>query len=173
MNLTRSGNWSRGPIASPSRSAPRAVHQVANRGTGQAPFLDHADLVVIVGQLPALGVIGPVADRLVQDRSQAPASPDQPAQDGFESQGIKRASCHLEWPITSVRRLERRLISFRNRPFFFKLMRVSCNPFLSNCGQALQPERRTVTSQKPGKSYLNKRSVTRANCPIEFRRGPT
>ena len=89
MNLTRSGNWSRGPTA--CRAArPRATYQVAKRGAGQAPFLDHADLVVVVRQLPALGVIRLVADRFVQDRTQATAAPDQPAQDGFESQGVKR-----------------------------------------------------------------------------------
>ena len=93
MNLTRSGNWSRGPT--PRRAARRrGVDQVAERGAGQAPFLDDADLVVVVGKLPAFGVIRLVADRLVQDGSQPPASPDQPAQDGFESQGIERVIRH-------------------------------------------------------------------------------
>ena len=90
MNLTRSGNWSRGPSAGPSSSLASRADQVAKRGAGQGPFVNDADLVVVVGQLPALGVIRLVADRFVQDGPQAPTAPDQPAQDRFESQGIER-----------------------------------------------------------------------------------
>jgi hypothetical protein len=49
------------------------ANQLAQSRTAQTSFV--ADLIVVIGKLPAFGVVGLVTDRLAQDGPEAPASP--------------------------------------------------------------------------------------------------
>ena len=55
--------------------APSRTHQVAERSTGQAPFVDNADLVMIVRKFPALGVVRFGTDWFMQDSPQSAGRP--------------------------------------------------------------------------------------------------
>ena len=90
MNFTRSGNCSLWPTACAEDLFGSIAYQFAQRRAGQRTIAHHADLIVIVRQLPALGVVRFRADVLMQDRSQAAPPPDEPPQDRFEMQGVER-----------------------------------------------------------------------------------
>ena len=75
------------PECRPEQLFASRADQIADRRAGQAPLLDDAHLVAMVGDLPALGIIERVADRLVQHRTQTPASPDQAGRIGSNFKG--------------------------------------------------------------------------------------
>src|SRR5206468_2882229 len=51
---------------------------------------DNRLTVLVIGDLPALGIIAFSADRLVKDRPQAPPTPEVALENGPECEGIKR-----------------------------------------------------------------------------------
>ena len=73
----------------PEQRLASRVNELAERRAGKIAFVDDADRLVVIRQLPALGVIRLVPDRLVQHRPQSPSPPDQAAEDRYKSQGVK------------------------------------------------------------------------------------